>query len=125
MQTRRLMIDTRDGMKTLKEEFNWQVRINQRLEKIITQIQKMTSFNAILNSDVHALTDKDLRSSLQEIADYIEKKFNRTMTYQETRRMPSLIQRITADEVMQKRWKLKNEKQFFAPYDAGDDKNED
>ena len=110
MQTRRLLIDTRDGMKTLKEEFNWQVRINQRLEKIITQIQKMTSFNAILNSDVQALTDKDLRSSLQEIADYIEKKYNRTMTYQETRRMPSLIQRITADEVMQKRWKLKNEK---------------
>lgn len=39
--------------------------------------------------------------------------------------MPSLIQRITADEVMQKRWKLKNENKFFAPYDAGDDKNED
>ena len=85
----------------------------------------MTSFNAILNSNTKPLSDSDLRSNLLEIADYIEKKFNRTMTYQETRRMPSLIQRITADEVMQKRWKLKNEKKFFAPYDAGDDKNED
>lgn len=85
----------------------------------------MTSFNAILNSNKKPLSDSDLRSNLQEIADYIEKKFNRTMTYQETRRMPSLIQRITADEVMQNRWKLKNENNFFAPYDAGDDKNED
>lgn len=85
----------------------------------------MTSFNAILNSNTKPLSDSDLRSNLLEIADYIEKKFNRTMTYQETRRMPSLIQRITADEVMQKRWKLKNENKFFAPYDAGDDKNED
>ena len=31
-------MDTQDGMKALKEEYNWQIRNNQRLEKALRKV---------------------------------------------------------------------------------------
>ncbi len=38
VQTRKLLIDANDGMRALKEEYNYMVRKNQRFEKIVTKI---------------------------------------------------------------------------------------
>lgn len=38
LQTRKHLNDFMDGMKTLRAEFNWQVRNNQRLEKVFKKI---------------------------------------------------------------------------------------
>ena len=85
-------------------------------------MQELAGFNALLDENKE-LSEGEMRDSIREIAAYIESKFNRTMTYEETRTMPSLIQRIIADDVMKKRWKFKNEARFFQPYEAGDDKS--
>ena len=31
-------MDTQDGMKALKEEYNWQIRNNQRFEKALRKV---------------------------------------------------------------------------------------
>ena len=33
-----MLIDTKDGMNSLKEEYNWQIRNNQRLEKALRKV---------------------------------------------------------------------------------------
>lgn len=38
LQTRQSLIDLEDGMKTLTAEYNWQIRNNQRLEKVCLKI---------------------------------------------------------------------------------------
>ena len=122
LQHRRLLIDSQDGMKALKEEYNWQIRVNQRYEKVISKVQELAGFNKLLEADVVEENFQELRESVKEIAEYIERKFNMTTTYQDTRKQPSLIQRITADDVMRKRWKWQNERLHFLPYEADDDK---
>ena len=38
LQTRQLLIESQDGMKVLKEEYNWQIRNNQRFEKALRKV---------------------------------------------------------------------------------------
>ena len=68
-------------MKALKEEYNWQIRINQRFEKVIGKIQELAAFNKLLEADKAVKNFEELRSSVQEVANYIETKFNLTTTY--------------------------------------------
>ena len=46
---------------------------------------------------------------------------NRTLHFEETRKRPNLLQRLLADDVMKKRWRLSNEQEFFRPYEASDE----
>ena len=42
-----MLIDTQDGMKALKEEYNWQIRNNQRFEKALRKVQTLANFEAL------------------------------------------------------------------------------
>ena len=89
LQTRYLLLDAQAGLKTLREEYNWQVRNNQRFEKVITKIQEMTQFDRVLKGQVES--EHELIQQLQVIAEYIESKINRTLHFQETRKVPNLL----------------------------------
>lgn len=65
-----------------------------------------------------------MKAQVCGLATYIEKKINKTITLQETRTKPNLLQRILADEVMIKRWKLKTEENYFRRYEADIDVHE-
>ena len=47
LQTRQILINTLDGMQVLKEEYNWQIRNNQRFEKALRKVQTLTNFEAL------------------------------------------------------------------------------
>lgn len=51
----------------------------------------------------------------------MELKINKTLHWQESRKYPSLMQRLLADDVMRKRWRLKVEAAEYAPYEASDE----
>lgn len=79
LQTRQLLIDNQDGMKVLKEEFNWVVRQKQRLERALRKVQELACFNVLVEGDV---ADFDtLKSYVCDIASYVETKINKTLDY--------------------------------------------
>ena len=119
LQTRQSLFDLQDGMKVLKEEYNWQVRNNQRFEKALRKVQDLAAFEALQEK---ASSFEELRDNCQALANYIERKINKTIDWQDTRKQPSLMQRLLADKNMKKRWKVPIEHEFFMPYEAGDDK---
>ena len=47
LQTRQVLIETLDGMQVLKEEYNWQIRNNQRFEKALRKVQTLANFEAL------------------------------------------------------------------------------
>jgi len=59
-----------------------------------------------------------LKECVCELASYIERKVNKTITLQETRTRPNLLQQILADDFMRKRWKLKTEDELFRKYEG-------
>lgn len=108
-------------MKVLKEEFNWVVRQKQRLEKALRKVQELACFNVLVEGDVADFNT--LKGYVCDLALYIETKINKTLDYQDSRKTISLMERILADDVMRKRWKIKNENVYFKPYEAQDENN--
>lgn len=76
MQTRKLLNDANTGIRVLKDEYNWQVRNNQRLEKVLKKVQLLGNFQALLHK---ADTEKDLIGHCIILCRYIEKKINKTI----------------------------------------------
>ena len=69
-------------MKVLKEEYNWQIRNNQRFEKALKKVQTLANFEALQKK---ANNFEELRDNCQALANYIECKINKTIYWQETR----------------------------------------
>ena len=78
LQTRKILIDTQDGMQALKEEYNWQIRNNQRLEKALHKVQDLSCFEALKEK---AGSFEVLRDNCQSLAKYIDKKINKTIDW--------------------------------------------
>ena len=67
-----------DGYTVLKEEYNWQIRNNQRFEKALRKVQTLANFEALQEK---AETFEDLRENCQALANYIERKINHTIDW--------------------------------------------
>ena len=88
LQTRQVLIETLDGMQVLKEEYNWQIRNNQRFEKALRKVQTLANFEALQEK---ATNFEELRDNCHALATYIERKINHTIDWQDTRKQPSLM----------------------------------
>lgn len=104
LQTRRALMDAQDGLRVLREEYNWQVRNNQRLEKALRKVQDLAAFQSV-KEPASAASFAELQDNLKSLAEYVDRKVNKTIDWQDSRKQPSLLERICADAVMKKRWK--------------------
>ena len=78
LQTRQILINTLDGMQVLKEEYNWQIRNNQRFEKALRKVQTLANFEALQEK---AGSFEELRDNCHALANYIERKINKTIDW--------------------------------------------